>query len=225
MSQTKKVSQSYEKAGECVSELPCEQEFHTRKLKMRIINVFLGLLLLGVFFNGCGNLFSILDDGSEVKESKYEKYIVTRKVKLEELVGTWRVDEKSKDEYLRGFNFFYMTDKEKKYKKDLDESYLLIKKNASVKYKYIKEYKGKVRSSNYIEEVYNHMSGISKDVQGNAFVDISYEKELSKDSLTLDCIEIDGILYLGEKYETGDIDAGDLKKYHLLYKKVKKVNR
>jgi outer membrane protein OmpA-like peptidoglycan-associated protein len=30
MGKIKKVSESYEKAGECVSELPCEHEFHTR---------------------------------------------------------------------------------------------------------------------------------------------------------------------------------------------------
>lgn len=30
MEKTKKMSHSYEKAGECVAELPCEQEFPTR---------------------------------------------------------------------------------------------------------------------------------------------------------------------------------------------------
>ena len=30
MSQTKKMSQSYEKAGECIAKLPCEDEFSTK---------------------------------------------------------------------------------------------------------------------------------------------------------------------------------------------------
>jgi len=193
---------------------------------MKTIKRFLGLLLIGAFLNGCGNIFAILNDGSEVKESELQKYIVTREVKLDELVGTWKIDEKSKDEYLkdiRGINFFYVTDKEKEYRKDFDESYILIKNDASAKYKYINEYKGKARSSNYIEEIYNHMNGSYKEVKGSAFLSISYrdEKRGVWSSKDFDCLEINGILFLGKRYETGDIDAGNLKKYHLLYKKVK----
>ncbi len=191
---------------------------------MKIINKFLGLLLIGAFLNGCGNIFSILDDGSEQKESELQKYIVTREVKLDELVGRWKIDKKSKEEYLKnivGINFFYVTDKEKKYRKELDGIYILIKKDASVKFNlfYNKEYEGKVRSYNYIKEIYNHMNGSYRDVKGSAFVHIDYKEENSTDSIDFDCIEVDGILYLGEKYETGDIDSGNLKKYHLLYKK------
>ena len=101
--------------------------------------------------------------------------------------------------------------------------YILIKNDASAKYKYIKEYKGKARSSNYIEEIYNHTNGSYKEVKGSAFLSISYrdEKRGVRSSSSFDCLEINGILFLGKRYETGDIDAGNLKKYHLLYKKVK----
>lgn len=192
------------------------------KLKQIIVSIAVSL-----FFTACGgNIFSILDDGTEEKESEFQKYIVTREVKLDELVGKWIVDEASKKKYLkrsRGSSLFYVTDEEKEYKKELDESYIIVNKNASSTFKepYGVEHEGKARSSNYIKEVYNHIEGYSQDVKEGAFLSISYRKKSSWGDIDLDCLEIDGVFYLGDKYSIGDLDAGNLEWRYTLYKKEK----
>jgi len=188
----------------------------------------LKLIIIGMFLTGCGaDPFAILNDEDyNRKESEFQKYIVTREVKLDELVGTWKVDEKSMKNKLKILgisNVFYETNEEKAYIKETRKCYILIRKDGSVKFNlfYNKEYNGKVFSSNYRKEVYNYIGGYLQDIKGNAFLSISYQEENYSDSITFDCIEVDGVLYIGRMYEIGDIDSGNLEKHHLLYKKVK----
>lgn len=177
------------------------------------IKTTLKLIVMSLFLTGCGgNPFSILDDeNSNETQSPLDKYLVTREVTLEELEGTWKIIEKSKDEYLkgiRGIYSFYVTEKEKKYRKNLDERYLTVKKSGISKFKIITEYEGEGRILHYKGEE-------------NRFLYITYRKEDSWGDKTYYCLEIEGVFYLGRKYSDGDYDSGNLEWYYMLYKKVK----
>jgi len=180
------------------------------------------LIVLGAFLTGCGaDPFAILNDEDydyNGKASELQKYIVTRDVKLEELVGTWKVDEASKEKYLKVFgisNFFYVSDKEKEERKELDESYVLVKKDGFAKFKVFTERKGKARITNH-----NKALSTYGRIKEGIYLNISYRKESSWGDKNYDYLKVDGIFYLGERYQKGDLDAGNLKKYYLLYKKV-----
>lgn len=186
---------------------------------MKLNKVFEALIIT-LFLTGCGgNIFSILDEGDNVKESELHKHIVTKEVDIDELVGTWKVDEDSGKKQLKilGAVNSYFIIHAKEYKKELDERYITIRKDATAKFRHRDEYDGKAR-------VFDHAS--AKDefgkVRKGRYLSISYrdEKRGGWTSKDFDYLEIDGLFYLAEKYETGDIDAGNLKKYYLLFKKV-----
>jgi len=180
------------------------------------------LIVLGAFLTGCGaDPFAILNDEDydyNGKASELQKYIVTRDVKLEELVGTWKVDEESKEKYLKivkDANSYFVTHLKEEIKY-LNNSYILIKKDGSARFKYVKEQEGKAN-------IYNHNEALSSygSIKEGIYLSISYRAEGYWDYVHYDYLKIDGEFYLAERYETGDIDAGNLKHYYLLYKKVK----
>jgi len=189
------------------------------------------LIVLGAFLTGCGaDPFAILNDEDydyNGKASELQKYIVTRDVKLEELVGTWKITEKSKEKYIkrsRVSNFFYETDEAKEYREELDKAYIIVKKDTPSKFR--KPYEEEQNGRN---EVFNYNKArtmYGKNVEG-VYMCIFYKRMSTKirsggrSSQCFDYLNIDGEFYLANKYSIGDLDAGNLEWRHTLYKKVK----
>jgi len=214
MSQTKKVSQSYEKAGECVSELPCEHEFHTRKLKMKkaILLTVTALLLTACNFT----IFGENDD--EVVLEKRNITIVERNISIEELSGKWVIEDESIERYLKLSTRYLDKNELNTLKESLKLNYIYLYRNGTSKFR-----------MNYYEE--------EKEYKGNASIESLKEWEKAKfgyflyipykvdswKSKDLYFLKLNNKFYLGEKFTRGEEETNSQRTYYLLYEKVEQI--
>jgi len=175
------------------------------------------ILLTALLFTAC-NFTIIGENDDEVVLEKLDLKMIERNVTLEELSGTWVIDEASIERNLKFNNKLGESRR-----KELKEVYINIDKNGTVEflnsyYKH-KVYKGRVNLG-YIPKQW--MPPITKN---DYYIRISSLEGEHWKSKNLFFIELNNKFYLGEKYYGGDIDAGNERTYYLLYKKVETKER
>jgi len=179
------------------------------------ITIQLLILLTALLFTAC-NFTIIGENDDEVVLEKRAITIVERNVTLEELSGTWVIEDESIERYLQ-LNTRYLDKKELiDLKKRLKMVYISLYKNNTVDFlstssKY-KVHKGEVSIENLKEW---------EKTNRGYFLYISYKIE-AWESKYLYFVKLNNKFYLGERFQRGEEETNSQKTYYLLYKKVDK---
>jgi len=183
------------------------------------ITMHLLMLLTALFFTAC-NFTIIGENDDEVVLEKLDLKMIERNVTLEELSGTWVIEDESIERYLK-LDGKHMSKHELNItEEELKKSYVKIYKNGTAEFlddcEGCKVHKGRANMG-YIPKQW--MPPITKN---DYYIRISsLEGEYWK-SKNLFFIELNRKFYLGEKYYRGEEETHSQKTYYFLYKKVDK---